>query len=736
VHRWPPIRAAIRFGLALIAAASAVAALPAHAETTMRWVTSSPPSGLDPHASDNTPTSAVLNEVFDRLVYEDWQRSFQPALAQSWSLEAPTVWRFELRPGVKFHSGASLTAEDVVFSVRRAQTETSSIRNTVVNIADVRAADAHAVLITTATPDLILPFRMSDVPIISRRWAEQHGQLVPTPSEPVALADAAWGDAGTGPYRIESFAPGVRTVLVKDPGWWGAGVYPAAADRIEQTTVPSPEDAAARMAEGAADFANFIALSPAALGRLEATPGIRLKRAETAQTVFLGFDLASPELRTSSVKGRNPFQDRRVREAIYRAIEFPALKSARGGLAAPAGMILGRTANGWNQELDRPLDYDPDRARQLLTEAGYHDGFEVTLDAATIGGEVNAPIQAMLAKIGIAVALRVAPVGEVDRLIAERRTDFVRWGWTEADDSAWIFRAIYRSGATYTTRRRQRRAGRAHRWGRFRDRHLRPERADRADLAPCARRHTLRAALPKRPGLGDARPARHADRPLPTTPVPLCPHHGVTRMHVSRHHLAAALAVFACAALVAPARSLAENVVRWTSAAGATSWEPTNFDTPSMTSREQVYEALTLTDADLRLRPGLATSWTLAGRNTWRFKLRAGVRFHDGSPLTADDVVFSLNRSGTEPAEVAYFAASMVTVAVDDETIEITTKQPELRLPVQVKNLAVMSKAWAQRHGADLPAARNDASAFTRTLPMARARSGLRASSRAGKPCS
>ena len=111
-------------------------------------------------------------------------------------------------------------------------------------------------------------------------------------------------------------------------------------------------------------------------------------------------------------------------------------------------------------------------------------------------------------------------------------------------------------------------------------------------------------------------------------------------------------ALAALAATAVPVR--AETVVRWVSATGVPTWEPLSNDLPSITGRDQVYEGLTLTDADLSFRPGLATSWALVRPDTWRFELRQGVRFHDGSPLTAGDVVFSLDRARSETSEYAY----------------------------------------------------------------------------------
>ena len=144
------------------------------------------------------------------------------------------------------------------------------------------------------------------------------------------------------------------------------------------------------------------------------------------------------------------------------------------------------------------------------------------------------------------------------------------------------------------------------------------------------------------------------------------------------------------ATMAAPA--WAENVVRWVSATGMSTWEPTKATAIVLNGRTQVYEGLTLLDADLSLRPALATSWALAGPATWRFELRRGVRFHDGSPLTAADVAFSLDRARGEGSEYAYMLTSIAAVTATGEyAVEITTKQPDLLLPVKIKSLAIIS---------------------------------------------
>ena len=200
---------------------------------------------------------------------------------------------------------------------------------------------------------------------------------------------------------------------------------------------------------GGADFLAAQQTPPGLLDRLAAAPGVRVKRAETSLVQYFGFDQARSELRTSSVKDRNPFKDRRVREAVQRAIDFEGIKAALGGLGQPGrddpqphGGRLERGA-GPSTALSTP------RRRAACWRKPATPTGSTSRSTAPPRGRPPAGYPGMLARIGIKVELRLVPAGEVDRLIHAHASDFFHWGWADPLNSSLVLRSLYHSGADY-----------------------------------------------------------------------------------------------------------------------------------------------------------------------------------------------------------------------------------------------------------------------------------------------
>jgi peptide/nickel transport system substrate-binding protein len=284
---------------------------------------------------------------------------------------------------------------------------------------------------------------------------------------------------------LESFEPGRRTVLVRNPDWWGWAEYQHDIDRIVWTVESDPERRLALLVGGETDFLHDPPLDR--LDQLRGAPGIKLARISLLATELLGLDQGSAELRTSDVKGRNPFADHRVRQAVYQGIDIERLIAKQGGLGEPAGMVAAPGTNGYNPELDRRLPHDPGRARALLSEAGYPDGFSVRLDCPPQRRQSCEEVATQLTEVGLRVTADVQPFEVYRQRLASRATDFyVTLDYAGMTlDSAELFHDLYYHAHPHwvnATLRRPvlRRAGRQDRWGGL---ETEPGRTHRAGLA-------------------------------------------------------------------------------------------------------------------------------------------------------------------------------------------------------------------------------------------------------------
>ena len=437
----------IRTVLIVLALLPTCFVVPARAENVVRWATTEPANSFDPYGHDELFNIWVNNLVFESLVNYDWQGRLEPGLALSWKWLDATTWEMELRNGVAFHDGTPFTSADVIFSIERSRADLSSHKADVSGVAGVEAVDADTVQFTAASANPIPWEAMPWVPIMSKVWAERHGAALPS-----QLGDDRWDYVethanGTGPFVLEELEPGERMVLVRNPNWWGLAQHPHNIDRIVQTQVDDPARGAQLLFAGEID----VLQSPPAdqLERIAATPGLKVLKDVSAHTLYLGFDQASPELRSSNVKGRNPFADRRVRQAFYQGIDIGRIVEALHGLAVPAGMGIWPKGIGWSEELDRRLPYDPAKAKALLAEAGYPEGFDVRFDCPAYREPVCSTIGASLQEIGIRVDVALQPPEEVGQKIQTRAADFFYWGFIEPFNSIAWFALRYRSDAEF-----------------------------------------------------------------------------------------------------------------------------------------------------------------------------------------------------------------------------------------------------------------------------------------------
>ena len=427
----------------LLAVATAMAAATAQAENVLRWSSQGDALTLDPHSQNEGPTTVTNLQMYDGLTERDWALKLHPALATEWKPLDSNTWEFKLRQGVKFHDGSDFTADDVVFSLKRAKAKSSDFKGYVNSITDVVKIDAHTVHIRTQDANPILPSQLNSVRMVSKAWAVANKVVEPQDYAENEETFAVRNTNGTGPFVLELREPDVQTVMVKNENYWGLDAHPHNVDRIIYRPVQSNPTRVAALLSGELDFL----LDPPVqdLGRIKATPGLTLKQVAQIRTIFLGMDQASDELKYADVKGANPFADKRVRQAMYQAIDIETIKKkVMRGLSFPAGIITSPGVHGYTEALDKRLPYDIERAKALMVEAGYEDGFGVTLDCPNnryVNDEaICQAVVPMLAQIGIKVDLAARPKSVHFKRLQQRDTSFYMLGWgVPTLDSHYVF---------------------------------------------------------------------------------------------------------------------------------------------------------------------------------------------------------------------------------------------------------------------------------------------------------
>jgi peptide/nickel transport system substrate-binding protein len=442
----------IRFETTIAALAiSATIALsgPAAAENVLRFMgADATASTMDPHADADKENKAATKQIYEALLDVDSNLAIVPQLALTWKPLDPTTWQFELRPDVTFHDGTPFTAADVAFSIERARAETSDVRAFVDGITAVEATDDHTIRFTTAAPDPSLWLKLAEVAIMSKAWAEQHS--VTRPADYLRAREETYASRhanGTGPFMLEAFEPRGRWAMVRNPTWWGTAEYPHNIERVVHVRKEGDAENLAALLEGEIDLLQTPPYS--AIERIRATTGLKLAHRPKLLTMFFGLDQGSAELRSSNVKGRNPFKDRRVRQALAHAIDFePILHDLMGELFIPAGTIVAPGVNGYAPELDQPPSYDPEQAKALLIEAGYPAGFGVTLDCANDWGDDEIAtctgVAEQLSKVGIEIAIDFLSTDDWDRKVfQDRQSDLYIDGRDMEPDSEGVLRNLF-----------------------------------------------------------------------------------------------------------------------------------------------------------------------------------------------------------------------------------------------------------------------------------------------------
>jgi peptide/nickel transport system substrate-binding protein len=427
---------ALKLALAGLGAAAIMAGsgLASQAQAkTLRFAFQGELKAVDPYAINESFSLSVGNAVYEGLIRRKPDMSIEPALATSWEKLDPLHWRFHLRKGVKFHEGQDFTADDVVFSASRVHSPGSDIKGRVPLDAQVVKVDDYTVDFILKTPNPLLINEWETWGIFSKKWAEEHQATEATAMNATTPPYAALHANGTGPFILVSHEPGVKTVWKKNPNWWDTPQHNL--DEVVFTPIASNATRVAALLSGEIDWMDPVPLPDQA--RVDANPGTQVLAGPEIRTIFLGFDHRRPELGHSSVKGKNPFQDVRVRKAFYQAIDEEAIKTkVMRGLATPAALMIAPSLYSESKDFKR-FPFDPEASKKLLAEAGYPNGFEVQLDCPNDRYVNDEPIcQAvvgMLARVGVKIDLNAEPKSKFFAAITAAGgfdSSFYLLGWT------------------------------------------------------------------------------------------------------------------------------------------------------------------------------------------------------------------------------------------------------------------------------------------------------------------
>ena len=377
------------------------------------------PTSIDPHFANVDTNNAMARNFFTPLVIRDEKLQPTPGLAVSWKALDDQTWEFKLRQGVKFHDGSDFTAEDVKFSLERAPNipnSPSSLAVYLKQVTGVEIVDKYTVRIKTNKVFPLMPLYMGTFVIVSKKAAEN-----------ATTADFNSGKAlvGTGPFKFVEWVKGDRLVMERFDGYWGEN------PDWKKVTFKAIKSAPARVAallSGDVDMIDFVPTTD--IPKLKTNKKFKLSQSATSRLIFLTIDQGqdnSPKVTDKNGKPfteKGPLRDVRVRKAISLAIDRQAISDRiMDGASVPSGQMMPKGFSGYLPDVPVPA-YDPDGAKKLLAEAGFGDGFRVTMNVPNrrYVNDVDAmeAIAQMLARIGIEAKIETVPVSSFFKRATKR----------------------------------------------------------------------------------------------------------------------------------------------------------------------------------------------------------------------------------------------------------------------------------------------------------------------------
>ena len=372
--------------------------------------------------------------MYDALLQRDMSGAIIPSLATSWKAlsDNPKVWRFNLRKGVKFHDGADFDSEDVVFSLNRARADGSEMKELLSSVKEIRAVDSHTVDIETQGANPLLVNNLTNMFIMDKGWSTANDVLTPHDVAKGETNFATMNTNGTGAFILVSRSIDEKTVLKSNSNYWGKDIYPTEVSEIIYTPIQSAATRVAALLSGQVDIIQDVPVQD--LERVRSTDGLKVATAAQNRVIFFG--LNTTEGPTSNLK---------VRQAMNIAINRDAIKKVvMRGQSDPTGVIMPPFVNGWTEALNSYPSYDLAAAKSLMSDAGYDDGFSITLNCPNdryVNDEaICQSAVGMMAQIGIDVILDAKPKAQHFPIAKGGEADFYMLGWgVPTFDSHYIF---------------------------------------------------------------------------------------------------------------------------------------------------------------------------------------------------------------------------------------------------------------------------------------------------------
>ena len=432
----------------LVAAASALVLIAAPVQAvTLRWAAQNDILTLDPHSQNHATTNAILMHSYEGLTRYSARYEIEPSLATKWTYLSPTQVRFDLRKGVKFHDGTPFSADDVLFSFGRIKQPQGTMSIYVTGVADIKKIDDHTVDFILASANPILLRNIVDFRIMSKGWSEKNKSTNVQDYKAKEDTFASRNVNGTGSYKITGWAPDQRVTMTINRDWWDK--HTSNVTEVVYTPIKSDPTRVAALLSGDIDMLTDLPTPDVA--RLRSEPKLKVLDGHEVRTIFVALDQGSDELKYSDVKGKNPFKDKRVREALNVAIDREAIKrSIMRGMSLPAAIMVAPGVNGHAPDIDQPLKQDTDKAKRLLAEAGYPNGFEFQLNCPNNryvnDEEICQALVAMWARAGLKVRLASEGMATFIQKVQNFDTSAYLLGWGVATyDAQYSLQSLIRT---------------------------------------------------------------------------------------------------------------------------------------------------------------------------------------------------------------------------------------------------------------------------------------------------